>query len=143
MKKDTANLLRECSAGIKMGERAISLALMHTPSGELKNTLVSAGERHAILGDEIKKLLYTERQQDKDPSPIINMMSDVKMKAALALNGSKATVASLITDGCNMGVKSISHYLNKYPTAGTYAQALAQRIIRTEDELRDQMKKYL
>ncbi len=143
MKKDTENLLCHCSAGLKMGERALRLTLSHTPPGELKNLLESAAERHAILDDEIKRLLYSERRHDKAPSPIINLMSDAKIKAALTLNGSRSTIASLMTDGCNMGAKSVSHYLNKYPTAGAAAQVLAQRIIKTEDTLRDQLKKYL
>ncbi len=143
MQKDTIKLLHECSAGVKMGERAINLALSHTSAGELKETLEKASEAHAILGDEIKKMLFSAKVGDKEPSPIAQMMSDAKIKTRLTVNSSKANVASIMTDGCNMGAKSISHYLNKYHLASVSSQLLAHRIIRTEDDLRDKLRKFL
>lgn len=143
MQKDTAKLLRECSQGVKMGERAINLALAHTSGGELKEILENASEAHAILGDEIKKMLFSAKVEDKEPSPLVQMMSDAKIKAHLVVNNTQANVASLMTDGCNMGAKSISHYLNKCRLASVSSQLLAHRIVKSEDELRDKLRKFL
>ena len=143
MQKDTAKLLRECSLGVKMGERAINLAIAHTPAGELKEALETASESHAILGDEIKKCLFSAKVEEKELNPIIQMMSDIKIKGRLALNSSRATIAALMTDGCNMGAKYVSHYLNKYPNASLSSQLLARRIVKSEDELRDKLRKFL
>ena len=143
MPKDTVKLLQECAKGVKMGERAISLTISQTRPGELKQILEDAGQAHAILGDDVRKLLYSGGEHAKEPSTVIQMMSDAKIKAMMSISGSGATAASLITDGCNMGSKSITHYLNKYPKASLPAQVLAHRIIRTEDELRDKLRKFL
>ena len=35
-----------------------------------------------------------------------------------------------MTDGCNMGVKQLSVYLNKYPTADKSAKNIAEKLIR-------------
>jgi hypothetical protein len=52
-------------------------------------------------------------------------------------------VADLITDGCDMGVKSLYRYLNQYKTANDKAKNLANKIIEEEESLRKEMKPYL
>ncbi len=47
---------------------------------------------------------------------------------------SDATVADLITDGCNMGVKSLNRYLNRYAAADEKAKTVA-KLIRLEEKL--------
>ena len=71
------------------------------------------------------------------------MMSDAKMNAMMLINGSSATVASLITDGCDMGTKTLSKAINNLPTADLQARHLANKLIATEDELRKNLRKFL
>lgn len=143
MKKETEKLLRECTSGTKMGEHALELALSQTKNSELKSALENAIKTHAILGDEARKMLFSAHKREKDPSPIILMMSDAKMKAKMLANGSSSTIASLITDGCDMGAKTISHYLNMYSGASDQAKSLANKIISAEDDLRHRLRPYL
>lgn len=143
METNTVKLLRECNAGIKMGMNALNLVLGHVKDSRLKVALEEARDTHAILGDETHKMLIRARQSTKDAHPMAEAMSDMKIKASLAMDNSKSRIAHLITDGCNMGAKSISHYLNKYPDATDPAKNLANRIIAAEDTLRDQLRTYL
>ena len=53
------------------------------------------------------------------------------------------TVAGLMTDGCNMGVKQLSVYLNKYPTADKSAKNIAEKLIREENSLLEKLRAYL
>ena len=62
-------------------------------------------------------------------------MSWVKTNMMLTMNESDATIAELITDGCNMGVKSLNKYLNQYTDAGEEAKEIAKRLIQLESEL--------
>ena len=126
-----------------MGEHAISLALPKVTNNSLKSTLEEAIKTHAIIGDEARKMLFSARLREKNPSPLLLMMSDAKMNAMMLINGSSSTIASLITDGCNMGVKTISHYVNKYPSASPQAKSLANKIIAAEDDLRNKLRPYL
>ena len=143
MKKDTAKLLCECTAGAKMGERALALAIKNTPAGELKSTLESSAESHAILGDEARKMLHSAHKKGQEPNPVSSFMSEAKIKAACALSPGPKTVASLMTDGCTMGAKSLSKALTKYPAASPEARFLCQRLITAEDNLRDRLRKHL
>jgi hypothetical protein len=143
MKKETEKLLQECASGTKMGEHALSLALPQVKNADLKYTLEGAIKNHAIIGDEARKMLFSAHRKDKDPSPLITMMSDVKMKTMMLINGSSSTIASLITDGCDMGTKTLSKALNDLPTADLQARHLANKLIATEDELRKNLRKFL
>ena len=143
MKKETEKLLKECTAGTKMGERALSLAIPYAKNAELKAALEGALKSHAIIGDEAKQALFSARRHDKEPNALVQMMSDAKMKAMLALNGSPATVAGLITDGCDMGTKALAHALNSHPTADPSARRLARQLIAAEDDLREILRRFL
>lgn len=143
MDSNTTKLLRECNAGIKMGENALNLVMEYVKNKELRDVLDEAKDAHAILGDETHRMLIRARETTKPPHKLAEKMSEMKIKVALSMNGSAASAAGLITDGCNMGAKSISHYLNKYPTVEMNARHLAHRIIAIEDELRDKLRAYL
>ena len=70
MKKETEKLLCECTSGTKMGEHALSLALPRVKNSELKSTLETAIQNHAIIGDEARKMLFSAHKRDKSPSGI-------------------------------------------------------------------------
>ena len=61
----------------------------------------------------------------------------------LTLEESDKTVADLITDGCNMGVKSLNRYLNQYEAAEEQAKDIAKRLIGLESHLAQDMQSYL
>ena len=51
--------------------------------------------------------------------------------------------AKILMDGCNMGIQSICGFRNQYAGASRESMDLADRLIRTEEALRDEMKAYL
>ena len=53
------------------------------------------------------------------------------------------TVADLMTDGCNMGVKSLNKYLNEYKAADEVSKDIAKRLINLEEKLAVDIRKYL
>ncbi len=48
---------------------------------------------------------------------------------------SDETIADLMTDGCNMGVKSLNKYLNQYKAAEEKAKDITKRLINLEEKL--------
>lgn len=67
----------------------------------------------------------------------------VKTNVKLAMDESDATIADLITDGCNMGVKSLSRYLNQYQAADEETKDIAKKLIKQEEELSIHMRSFL
>ena len=70
-------------------------------------------------------------------------MSWIKTNMKLAMDGSDSAIADLMTDGCNMGVKSLNRYLNQYKAADAKAKDLARRLIGLEEGLAVDIRCYL
>ena len=107
IQEDTVKLLRECNAGIKMGVSSLDEVLPKVQSASLRNSLEKCRQAHGKLGDETHALLARYGDAGKEPSPVAKGMSWMKTNVKLALEESDETVADLITEGCNMGVKSL------------------------------------
>ena len=140
---DTINLLRECNAGVKMGVSSIDEVLDNVKNDELKAILISSKERHEDLGNDTRQLLNKYDESGKEPNPMAKSMSWIKTNVMLAMEDSDHTIADLMTDGCNMGVKSLNRYLNKYQAADISAKNIAEKLIKIEENLTDDIKCYL
>ena len=107
MEQDTIKLLRECDSGVKMGVDSINDVLQSTRSPELKKLLTDCRNQHEILGDEISRKLCSACEPGKQTPACAKGLAWIKTNVKLAVNESDSTVADLITDGCNLGVKSL------------------------------------
>lgn len=143
IEKDTIRLLRECDEGVKMGISSIEDVLGHVRSGTLEKRLTDCKNDHKALGSELRQLLDRYRDEGKDPPAIASVMSEVMTKLKLIMHDSDAEIADLMTDGCNMGVKSLSKYLNRYAAADEASKGAARRLIALEEKLAVDLRGYL
>ena len=143
IEQDTVRLLRECDAGAKMGVDSLNDVIGRVKDSQFRDALESSREEHEALSDEIRGELDRYQDEGKDPAPMASAMSWLKTHAELAMDASDATVADLMTDGCNMGVKSLSKYLNQYKAADEKSKNLAKRLIGEEEHLTQQIRAYL
>lgn len=143
IKEDTIKLLRECNAGIKMGVSSIDEVLPKVKSSALRDKLENCREAHGKLGDDTHALLNEYGDSGKEPNPMAKTMSWMKTNVKLSMEETDHTVADLITDGCNMGVKSLSRYLNQYEAADERSKDIAKRLIGLEQHLVDDIRSYL
>ena len=67
----------------------------------------------------------------------------MKTNVKLGIEHTDATVADLMTDGCNMGVKSLNRYLNQYKAADEVSKDIAKRLINLEEKLTIDIRQYL
>lgn len=143
IEQDTIKLLRECDAGVKMGVASIDDVLDYVYSPDLKNFLVDSKQKHNELDEEIRKALDRFHDDGKEPNPIAKSMSWLKTNMKLIVNESDSTIADLITDGCNMGVKSLNMYLNKYEAADEKSKEIAKKLIDLEEKLAIDIRRFL
>ncbi len=143
VEQDTIKLLRECDAGVKMGVSSISDVLHYVTNKEFKKLLCECKREHDVLDDELQKLLDKYKDEGKEPNPMAKGMSWIKTNVKLAIDDSDKVVADLITDGCNMGVKSLNKYLNKYKAADEVSKDIAKRLINLEEKLAIDIREYL
>lgn len=71
------------------------------------------------------------------------IMSWVKANVKLDGEDSDCVAADIITDGCNMGIKSFYHYLNQYPAAEEKVKKLTMDVIDAEEKLVKKLRDYL
>ena len=143
IEQDTIKLLRECDAGVKMGVSSIDDVLPHVKDQSFRKKLTDCKEHHQELQDEIQKLLDRYQDEGKNPNPMAKGMSWMKTNVKLGLEDSDATVADLMTDGCNMGVKSLNRYLNEYEAADEVSKDITKRLINLEQQLTLDIRQYL
>ena len=143
IEQDTIKLLRECDAGVKMGVSSIDDVLKYVYSPDLKKFLVDSKQKHNELDSEIQQELDRFKDEGKEPNPIAKSMSWLKTNMKLIVNESDGTIADLITDGCNMGVKSLNMYLNKYEAADEKSKEITKKLIDLEEKLAIDIRRFL
>jgi len=140
---DTVELLKECNAGIKMGVCSIDEVLDKVTDKKFKDILISSKEEHQALGSKTHELLDKCNECGKEPNIMAKGMSWIKTNVVLAMEDSDKNIASLITDGCDMGTKSLNRYLNQYESASQDAKDIAKHLIKLEDNLAADIRCYL
>ena len=135
IESDTIKLLRECDAGIKMGVASIDDVLDYVNDRAFFNCLVNCKDEHDKLKEEIQILLDKYHDDGKEPNPMAKGMSWIKTNVKLVMNESDQTIADLMTDGCNMAVKSLNKYLNQYKAANEKSKDITKRLIKFEEKL--------
>ena len=126
-----------------MGVSSIEEVLPYVDSAELEKLLTKCKEEHAKLDSELQEQLDRFKDDGKEPNPIAKGMSWMKTNVMLAMKESDHTIADLMTDGCNMGVKSLSKYLNQYAAADEFSKDIAKKLIALEAKLAEDMRAFL
>ena len=140
---DTIKLLRECDAGIKMGVSSIDKVLDYVHDEKLRKCLEDCKNDHVKLKEDIQALISKYHDDGKEPDPMAKGMSWIKTNVKLAMDESDGTIADLMTDGCNMGVKSLSRYLNQYKAADEKSKSIAKHLIKIEERLTEDVRPFL
>ncbi len=88
-------------------------------------------------------MLAEYHDDGKEPNIMAKSMSWMKTNVKLVMNESDHTIADLMTDGCNMGVKSLHKYLNQYKAAEEKAKDIVKRLINIEEKLTLEIREFL
>lgn len=140
---DTVKLLRECDAGTKMAVTSIDEVLEKIDDHKLRGLLNESKSHHTELGNRIHSLIMQNGSEEKDPSPVAKGMSWIKTTFKMEMDDSDSTAADLITDGCNMGIKTLNRYLNQYKAADTTSKSMCHELIKIEEDLAHDLRSYL
>lgn len=143
IEQDTVRLLRECDAGVKMGMEAIDEVSDRIQCEAFRRVLAESRRRHDELDAEIQRALRCFQDDGKEPGLMAKGMSWVKNNALLAVKPGDETIADLMTDGCNMGVKSLHKYLNEYKAADEGSKEIAKKLVNLEQKLAVDIRGYL
>ena len=141
--EDTVALLKECIAGCKMATNSIEQVLSYCKSQELSDILHKFNKRHVDLGDSCHTKLEDAGEREKDPNPMAETFSKISTTAKMLMDTEDKKIAEIMVDGCNMGIKSLAEYLNKYKAASEDSRTLVGRLIKLEEEFQQEMLHFL
>lgn len=141
--EDTIYLLMECNAGVKMAVKSFDEVIERVKNKEMREQLEESREKHKEIESKTESRLNEYGSEDKDPSKMATVMSWMKINMKYAVEPTDSEIASLMIDGCNMGIQSISRYLNKYPAADEEVKNMVDDIVKLEQKLMDQLRFYL
>ena len=143
MDEQTRKLLEECSIGCEMATDSLQQILEYTRDIRLQKLIEDYLDRHKKLGADAAETLQNSGYEAKTPGAVSSTFAWFTTEIKLSFNSDNTQIAKLLMDGCNMGIQSICGFRNQYAGASRESMDLADRLIRTEEALRDEMKAYL
>ena len=112
-----------------------------TVSGRSGN---SYAERHAKLRQEADERLSECGYEPKEPGAVSSTFAWFTTEMKLTFNDDNTQISKLLIDGCSMGIKTLGgERRNTLDRADKKALALADRIIRTEEDFIKDLREYL
>ena len=140
---DDIELLKECDAGVKLGIQGISNVINNAFEKEFVALLESYENKHLDILNEITEKLHENGASTKKPHPLARLNSKLVTNMKLMLNSSDEKIADIMMDGCNMGIKSVSRYMNEYSGASSEIMYIANQIVSLEQDFMDDLRQYL
>ncbi len=144
MNRDTVCLLKECNSGCKSATNSMEQVMPFLKEKtDLRDLIHHYNDRHIKIGDECHALLNSLDLDEKDPPSIVKAMSWFSTEMKLLMDDTTAHVAGLMVDGCSMGIKSLSGYLNQYKDASEDSRKLTRKLIDLEQEFMNELLKFV
>jgi hypothetical protein len=126
-----------------MGVTSLEEGLSAAQGEGLRRVLEESMKAHKKLENRTRQALNRFHDSGKELNPMLRGMGWLKTNVKLATSPGDHTVADLMTDGCNMGVKYLSKYLNQYAAADEDSKDIAKTLIHLEENLAVEMRGYL
>ena len=143
MSEDTIKLLKECDAGCKMATDSIAQVEKYVEKEALKKLLDQYQKKHEKLKEEITEQLQKFQKEEQEPDKLASAFAWITTEMKLLMKDNSHQIAKIMMDGCNMGIQSVSEYLNQYPQASQESKSLAKKLVKTEEMFMKELKKFL
>jgi hypothetical protein len=143
MNEDTICLLKECNAGCKMATDSMEQVMQYVENDELRKLIDKYNEPHIEIGEECSGLLKGSNKEEKDPSVMAKAFSFISTEVKLMMKGDSNKIAKIMMDGCNMGIQSLSEYINDYTKASKESIDLAKKLVKTEQDFMNDLRAFL
>ena len=141
--QDTVELLKECDAGCKMAINSMEQIGKHVNNDQLKTLITKYNGAHIKMEEDIHRMLNNIGAEGQGPNPMAKASSWIQSEVRMRMNGDSKQAASLLTDGCNMGIKSLCEYKNTYKAADEKSVSLCEKLCDMETHMVEELKSFL
>ena len=136
MHRDTIALLQECSSGCKMAIESMERIKTQVTDKQMIELINKYYEPHIKLESECREILMTAEEPDKAPNLMARASSMMQSAIEMGMNEDDTSeAAKLLTKGCNMGIQSLSSYMNEYKAADEKSRKIADRLRELETNM--------
>lgn len=143
MDEQTRKLLEECTSGCRMASDSMKQIREYIKDTSLLELVDSYTERHDKLRQEADERLRECGYEPKEPGTVSSAFAWFTTEMKLTFNDDNTQISKLLIDGCSMGIKTLGERRNTLDHADKKALDLADRIIKTEEELIKDLRQYL
>ena len=135
MDEQTRKLLEECTIGCQMAADSLQQIRGYIKDSGLQELTDQYTKRHECLAQN--------GYEPKEPGMVSSTFAWFTTEMKLTFNDDNTQIAKLLIDGCSMGIKTLGERRNTLNRADKKALDLAEKIIKTEEELMKELQKYL
>lgn len=140
---DTVDLLKDCDSGCRMATESMEQMLQYVTNPDLNHIIMKYNEDHIQIGDEIHRYLNSGGERSEEPGRMALAFAKVQSGMRMTFNGDSHQAAAILTDGCNMGIKSLNESKNKYGAADDKSVGMCDKLIRLEKNMCNDLQAFL
>lgn len=141
---ENTELLEFIYKNAKMGEVTLPLVIGMVSRPDLRKALSSQLVEYCAIGDEVKNTLRRCGTVPREPGGMKSAVAETMLHLDSMTGRSPRHIAEMMIRGSTMGTIQMSKRINAYRyTAGEEALALADRLLKTEENNIEQMKAFL
>jgi hypothetical protein len=140
---DTIELLKEVDAGCKMAIDSIDRIENFHMGPEMAHVTECYKQKHQALQQKVTTMLRGYGETGKMPNTMAATMAKTTAQVKMFVRQDNHQAAKILMDGCNMGIQSVSEYINKYKGASSESISAAKSLIQTEEDFMCDLKKFL
>ena len=141
---ENRELLKFVYENAKMGETTLPLVIGMVSRPDLRRALSSQLTEYCAICDEAGDRLRKDGVSPKKPGGVKSAMAETKLHWDGIVGRSPRQIAEMMIRGSTMGTVQMSKRMHDYRyTAGAEALALADRLLKTEENNIEQMKAFL
>ena len=141
--RDDVELLKECDSCVKMWIQSINDVMEKAYGEDFKNMLNKYQGEHSKILREIHEKLDARGASDKAPNMFATANSKISTGIKLMMNDTDEKIADIMIDGCNMGIKSVSRYMNEYAGASKEVMDVANNVVVLEQNFMNDLRQFL
>ena len=142
-KYDSLELLKETDKGIQMAIYSFDQVLEKVDDPALKKILTESKNDHKRLKNETGDLLKAMGSHEEEPPAMAKGMAWMETSWKTTMEDSDRVIAEIVTKGCDMGSRNLYKYINQYAGADLSAVDTANKLIKLEQNLTDELRLYL
>lgn len=109
----------------------------------LKTIITKYNGAHIKMEEDIHRMLNNIGAEGQEPNVMAKASSWIQSEVKMMMNGDSKQAANLLTDGCNMGIKSLCEYKNEYKAADEKSVGLCEKLCDIEARMVEELQSFL